>query len=123
MTKAQQKKEDARVKRRDERHAAVALAVRKKFAKEICKQADIIKIAMKDLMHLRRSLRYEDPSLKYARDDILDATFSYGEDEVLHEAMESIRELFAKSADEAGVKYCCSSEDERSEDDEGDSDI
>jgi len=124
MTKAQQKKEDVRVKKRDDGHTAAALAVRKKFASKIFEQADIIKLAMKDLMQIKRSLRYEDASLKYAKNDILDETFSYGEAEKLDEAMESIKELFVKSAEEAGVKCCYSSEEERSEDDdEGDSDI
>ena len=112
MSKEQRKKEDERIKMRDVKHTAVALVVRKKFAKMICDQADIVKLAIKDLICLEDAMRHENNSLLYARDDIMADTASYGNGFVLHEALDSIKELIYNSSMEAGISSYISEDDD-----------
>jgi len=112
MSKEQRKKEDERIKKRDKKHTAVALAVRKEFAKRICYQADIVKLAIKELIHIEDTMRLQNTSLKYARDNIMADTVSYGNGFVLHEVLDSIEELIYDSSIEAGISSNISDDDD-----------
>jgi hypothetical protein len=114
MTEEMMQKEEEKQKKRDEKHTAAALAVRKKFASRICEQAETVRLAISDLIYIERIMRDEDSSLKYARDDIMTETVSYGEGDFLHEALDSIKEVVNKSSVEAGI--CLYGSDEEEED-------